>query len=198
MPKVGMEPVRKRQIIDATMGCIHEHGMAKTTLQRIAARAGFASGLIVHYFGDKDGLLEAVYLDLYSRLEAETACRRQRANTPMEELFAVLEAQVCAEMVAPEIVSTWFALGAKAPETPGLSKMEQNNTRQLTSGLVRTLKRVGLSRSESRDIAEELVVLIYGLWVNLANKTIPSSRRAKAILFRVVRARLPQFFEATS
>lgn len=72
MPKVGMEPVRRRQVIDATMECIHKEGMARTSLQRIARYAGITSGLILHYFDGKEGLFEAVYRDLYQRLATET------------------------------------------------------------------------------------------------------------------------------
>lgn len=192
MPKVGMEPLRKQQVINATMACIHEEGIARTSLQRIAGRAGITPGLILHYFDGKDGLFEAVYHDLYARLEEETTRRLDRATTPTGRLFAVLEAQVCAEMVEPHIVSTWFTLGAKAPETPALARMETINTRQLTDSLTGILRETGQPQVEAKEVSEELIALIYGLWTNLAHKTISTPEEARAILFRFIRARVPK------
>lgn len=186
-----MEPLRRRQVIDATMACIHEEGIARTSLQRIAGRAGITPGLILHYFNGKDGLFQAVYQDLYTRLEEETVRRLDKAETPADRLFALLEAQVCAEMVAPHIVSTWFTLGAKAPETPALARMEAINTRQLSDNLTGILKETGQPQAEAKEISEELIALIYGLWTNLAHKTISTPEQARAILFRYIRARAP-------
>ncbi|MEM7426408.1 MAG: transcriptional regulator BetI [Pseudomonadota bacterium] len=191
MPKLGMEPIRKRQVIEATMRCIHEDGMARTSLQRVARNAGITSGLILHYFDDKEGLFEAVYRDLYKRLAGETVSRLKQSATARERFFAVLEAQVCDEMVEPRVVATWFALAAKAPETPSLARLERANARRMNSNLIHILKRLGLSRVEAAEIAEELLALIYGLWTNLAHKTIADAEAARTVLYRYVRARVP-------
>lgn len=191
MPKVGMEPIRRRQVIDATMLCLHEEGIARTSLQRIALRAGITSGLILHYFDGKEGLFEAVYQDLYARLDEETDRRLQIAKTSSDKLAALMEAQVCAEMVAPHIVSTWFLLGAKAPETPALARMEQTNTQQLANSITEILKEIGQSATEASEISEELIALIYGLWTNLAHKTVKTPEQAREILFRYLKARVP-------
>ncbi len=192
MPKVGMEPIRKRQVIDSTMLCLHEEGISRTSLQRIASRAGITSGLILHYFDGKEGLFDAVYQDLYARLDEETERRLRNANTPSDRLVALLEAQVCKEMVEPQIVSTWFMLGAKAPETPTLARMEQTNTKQLATNITDILKEIGQSQAEAKEISDELIALIYGLWTNLAHKTISTPEQARAILFRYIRARVPK------
>lgn len=192
MPKVGMEPIRKRQVIDATMACIHEEGIANASLQRIARRAEIASGLIPYYFGDKEGLFEAVYRDLYKRLADETIHRLKRAKTPIDRLFAVLEAQMSNEMVEPRVVATWFTLSAKAFETPGLARMERINARRLVSNLVHTLKTIGVSHAEAMEIAEELMTMIYGIWPLLAHGTIKSPEQARNILFRFIKNRIPQ------
>lgn len=192
MPKVGMEPVRRRQVIDATMECIHKEGMARTSLQRIARYAGITSGLILHYFDGKEGLFEAVYRDLYQRLATETMSRLQQAKMPQEKLFAILEAQVCNEMVHPRMVATWFAICAKASEKPALARLERINSKRLVSNLVYILKSSGLEHIEATEIAEELLAMIYGLWSNLANNAISNPKHARKILFRFIRARIPQ------
>jgi len=59
------------------------------------------------------------------------------------------------------------------------------------SNLVYLLKRMGLAHAEAAEIAEELLAMIYGLWLNLANNAISEPAQARAILFRFIRARIP-------
>jgi AcrR family transcriptional regulator len=40
MPKLGMEPIRRRQLIEATYEVLRREGFANTTLAKIAAEAG--------------------------------------------------------------------------------------------------------------------------------------------------------------
>ncbi len=57
MPKLGMQSIRRRQLIDATLEAINEVGMHDATIAQIARRAGVSTGIISHYFRDKNGLL---------------------------------------------------------------------------------------------------------------------------------------------
>ena len=40
MPKLGMGPVRRNQLIEAAISSLHDHGYADTTVARIASKAG--------------------------------------------------------------------------------------------------------------------------------------------------------------
>ncbi len=68
MPKLGMQSIRRRQLIDATLEAINEVGMHDATIAQIARRAGVSTGIISHYFRDKNGLLEATMRDITSQL----------------------------------------------------------------------------------------------------------------------------------
>src|SRR5690606_26016496 len=59
MPKVGMQPIRRQQLIDATLSAVNELGFGETSISQIAQRAGVSTGIISHYFGGKNGLIEA-------------------------------------------------------------------------------------------------------------------------------------------
>src|SRR5918993_975251 len=59
MPKVGMEPIRRQQLIEATITSISRYGYADATISRISKEAGVSTGIVHHYFGSKDDLLEA-------------------------------------------------------------------------------------------------------------------------------------------
>ncbi|MEF1291965.1 TetR family transcriptional regulator, partial [Vibrio sp. M260118] len=58
MPKVGMPSIRKPQLVQATMAVIDRVGMQSASISLISKEAGVSSGIINHYFGGKQGLLE--------------------------------------------------------------------------------------------------------------------------------------------
>lgn len=190
MPKTGMEPLRRRQVIDAVMECIHRDGIARASLKAIAGHAGLLPSHILHYFGDKEAIFDAVYRDLYARLSSDTRQRLAAATTPGARLRAVLEAQVSEAMLEPRVVSTWFALGAQATSTPRLARLDRINARRMTSNLVHDLRALGLTPDNARQDARELVALVYGLWTLRAHGTLASSAEARTILLRCLDARL--------
>jgi AcrR family transcriptional regulator len=57
-----------RQILDATIEVLAEHGTAGASLQRIADRAGVDKRTPAYYFGDRDGLLRATAVHLGDQL----------------------------------------------------------------------------------------------------------------------------------
>lgn len=191
MPKVGMEPVRRRQVIDGTIACIHTEGLGAASLKAIARHAGVTPTLILHYFEDKDGVIEAVYRDLYSRLASETLRRLRHARTPRARLAAVLEAQVSPDMVEKDVVTAWFALSALTTDKPSLKRMERINTARLMSNMVHALQNLEFERSEARATAQELLAMVYGLWTLLAHGTIKGHMEATQILLRSLDARIP-------
>ena len=192
MPKIGQEPMRRQQMIEATMACIREEGVNRATMQRIAKRAGLTSGLIVHYFTDKSGLFEAVYRELYRGLTEVTREKLSAATTPYERLTAILDSQLSDEMLQPDVMATWLALYSLVAETPALARLERAYERRIESNLTTVLKDLGLPAEEAGDITEELMSLIDGLWLNIANRVGVTPARARAILYRYLDSRVPR------
>ena len=57
MPKIGMEEIRKDQVIKATERCIVEKGYSNMSVKDISAEASVSTGIIYHYFNNKEDLL---------------------------------------------------------------------------------------------------------------------------------------------
>lgn len=57
MPKVGMEPIRRAEAINAALECFCNYGIEKTTIEMVAQRAGFSKGIVAYYFKTKHQLL---------------------------------------------------------------------------------------------------------------------------------------------
>eukprot|EP01034_Spumella_vulgaris_P001363 gene1363-1796_t len=50
MPKVGMQPIRRQQLIEATLLAVDQVGMGDASIALIARLAGVSNGIISHYF----------------------------------------------------------------------------------------------------------------------------------------------------
>lgn len=57
MPKIGMEPLRRAETINAALECICESGIDNTTVDMVASRAGFSKGIVSYYFKTKKQLM---------------------------------------------------------------------------------------------------------------------------------------------
>ena len=64
-----MQPLRKQQLINATLESVAQCGLQKTTIVTISKIAGLSSGIISHYFGGKQGLIEATVKYLLDKLK---------------------------------------------------------------------------------------------------------------------------------
>ncbi|MDT8880817.1 transcriptional regulator BetI [Halomonas saccharevitans] len=166
MPKVGMEPIRRQQLIKATMAAIDEVGLADATVMRIARHAGVSAGIISHYFGGKDGLLEATMRQILSDLGAAVAARRNALKTasPRAHLGAIIDGNFDGSQVTGPVAKTWLAFWASSMHRPTLARLQNVNDRRLYANLCHQFRRL-MPRHEARACARALAALIDGLWL---------------------------------
>ncbi|MGY4876446.1 transcriptional regulator BetI [Vreelandella aquamarina] len=166
MPKVGMEPIRRQQLIKATMEAIDEVGLAEATVIQIARRAGVSAGIISHYFGGKNGLLEATMRQILTDLGDAVAARRRalEANTPRAHLGAIIEGNFDRTQVTGPAAKTWLAFWASSMHKPMLQRLQYVNDRRLYANLCHQFQRV-MSRKDARNAAHGLAAMIDGLWL---------------------------------
>src|SRR5689334_8685407 len=143
MPKLGMEGLRRRQLIEATIASIHEVGLAESSLSRISARAGVSTGIVHHYFEDKAELLESTLRALGTNLRLAVVQRLNSAHTPTERLLAVIDGNIGSDTFTPEGVSAWLAFWAQVPNSPHLARIQHVIISRLRDNLVHALKAMG-------------------------------------------------------
>jgi transcriptional repressor BetI len=181
MPKVGMEDLRRRQLIAATITSIHEEGFANATIARISRTAGLSGGIVAHYFDDKAGLLAATMRSLAQNLLRETVSRLKAAETPAERIDAVILANFSDSQNDPESVSAWLAFWSEARKTPALWRIQKINERRLLSNLRHAFKQL-LPEADARRAAAGLAAMIEGLWLRCALSNGPlTTDQARAI-----------------
>src|SRR6185369_8292538 len=189
MPKLGMEEIRRRQLIEATIASIHEVGFAESSLSRISAKAGVSTGIVHHYFQDKAELLESTLRALGTRLRLSVVRRLGMARTPTERLLAVLDGNLGTDTFTAESVSAWLAFWAQVPTSPRLARIQHVIISRLRDNLVHALKLMG--RKDAQEVARVTEALIDGLWLRAAlAEDGPDSARARRLVLDYLNARL--------
>ena len=167
MPKIGMAPVRRTQLIEAAIASLHDYGYADTTVARIAAHAGVSPGIVHHYFKGKDDLLLATMNSLLQELSVETATRLRAAETPRARLTAIVEANFAPVQYMPQVMTAWLALYGAARHSPKLNRILGVYHRRLHSNLKHAL--LGLhSPAKAEQLAIGIAALIDGVWLRAA------------------------------
>ncbi|WP_217267788.1 MULTISPECIES: transcriptional regulator BetI [Halomonadaceae] len=166
MPKVGMEQIRRQQLIQATMEAIDEAGLADATVLRIARLAGVSAGIISHYFDGKEGLLEATMRQILYDLGQAVARRRQALpeKSPRAHLRAIIDGNFDRSQTSQSVMKTWLAFWASSMHRKPLQRLQYVNDRRLFSNLCYQFRQC-MPKEEARRAASGLAAMIDGLWL---------------------------------
>jgi AcrR family transcriptional regulator len=89
VPKIVDHDERRAEIVAAAGRLIARHGLEAATVRKIAAEAGYSSGVIDHYFADKDDLLVQALQWSHGRIGARVV-RLTRTARGLAAVRAVL------------------------------------------------------------------------------------------------------------
>ena len=192
MPRVGMEPMRRKALIDATISAIGQRGSLDVTMSEIAGRAGVSSALAHHYFGAKDELLQATMRRLLADLIADTRAALVTSETPRQRISAVVCVNFSETQFSPETIAAWLIFYVNAQESAPLRRLLRVYARRLHSNLMSGLTPL-LSRAEAERTAEATAALIDGLYIRRALKDgTPNAAGAIALVEDYLETKLAQ------
>src|SRR5436305_5226515 len=95
---------KRRQILSAAVRVFAAQGYEATRVGDIAKEAGVAYGLVYHYFGSKDAVLEAVFREQWGRLLAAVALAEETGKTASDQLELVVKIVLRAWRDDPDLV----------------------------------------------------------------------------------------------
>ncbi|KQZ12924.1 MULTISPECIES: choline-responsive transcriptional repressor BetI [unclassified Mesorhizobium] len=190
MPKIGMEPLRRRALIDATISAVGERGSLNVTVSEIAGRAGVSSALAHHYFGPKEELLQATMRQLLADLGTDLGKALAKASTPRRRISAVIAVNFNAAQFREETVHAWLAFYVEAQNSLMLRRLLRVYARRLHSNLMSGLMPL-VGRPEATRMAEAIAALIDGLYIRRALRDgLPNPASAAALVEDYVDAKL--------
>jgi len=167
MPKVGMEKIRKAQLIDATLTAIEEKGFHGTTISVISKNAGVSTGIISHYFGDKAGLMDATMRYLLEQLKQELFNHMPEDRDPKARLYAIIDANFASVQRSKKAAVTWLAFWTQSMHTEQLARLQQVNAKRLVSNLKYSLRDL-IKKDKVEWCAQLIAAQIDGYWLRCA------------------------------
>jgi AcrR family transcriptional regulator len=97
-PRVGVAPLRREQIVRATIRCLARDGYAGLTMKGVAAEARLSQGILHYYFADKQAILAAAALRVTVDLDRRVAAEAHGARGALGRLRALVRA--CLDVAA--------------------------------------------------------------------------------------------------
>src|SRR5438034_1262809 len=88
---------KRKAILDAAVRVFARQGYEASPVGDVAREAGVAYGLVYHYFGSKEAVLEAVFREQWGRLLAAVEVAEQTGETAPQQL----------ELVVKIVLRTW-------------------------------------------------------------------------------------------
>lgn len=108
-------PDRREQILAAALRVFADRGYEATRISDIAAEAGVAYGLVYHYFGSRDAILDAVFHETWGGMLAAIAVAEETAGSAPERLELVVKIVLRSWRNNPTVVRLIIREVARSP-----------------------------------------------------------------------------------
>ena len=181
MPKIVDHDVRRRELAQAAVRVIARNGLQGATTRAVAEESGWTTGVLKHYFVDKDDVLrhalhelEAVNIDRFRDAEAEA--------TGYEALRAAITATLDNDLGHTQV---WIAFIGRAATDPVIGEEMRRGSAAWQRRWAKLVRRGQADGSITADVgADEMAI---ELWALVSGLRI-------AQLFNPARARRRQTF----
>jgi len=166
MPKLGMEPIRRNALVQATIFEIGAAASLDVTVGQIARRAGMSSALAHHYFGGKDQIFLAAMRHILTIYGAAVRAALRGADSPHDRLARIVRASFGPDNFGPDVIAAWLTLYVQAHTVPEAGRLLRVYQRRLRSNLLHGLR--PLCGKRAGEVADLLGALIDGLYLRAA------------------------------
>jgi AcrR family transcriptional regulator len=182
------EAVRRAQVLRAARACIVALGYERVTVRDVAAAAGVSTGTVVHYFGDKDSVLEAALLDKVQDTGIALRAALTGARSARERLERLVEASLPQSDEVRDEWRLWLTFWGEATRNERLRAVSERQHRRWTRFLGRIIA-AGIAAGEFAPVdaattATQIAALIDGLAVQatLRNRGLDAARMRQLCL----------------
>lgn len=168
MPKVVDHEQRRAALAAAVWTLASREGLEAVTVRRVAEEAGWSTGAVVHYFSDKEDLLQLAFSTVADRVRTRLAEAAGRTTEPLDLVRAWLVEGLPIGRERQAEVRVWFAFLGLALTRPEFARA-QRLTYRAWRGRVADLLQEAKERGEIRaDVdpsaaAATLVAVVDGL-----------------------------------
>jgi AcrR family transcriptional regulator len=174
---------RRKELIEAAIRVIAQHGRAGCTVERVARQADLSRGLMNFHFKSIDLLLAAAFRHLADEFDQEWKGRVAKAGADAwDRLTAMIGAYFAPEVFTPEKLAVWFTFWVDADLRDKFRsaavKVERRYHRDIEVEIGR------IAGEEAAGITAVLSAMVDGYWLQalLYPKTFKAKSAVKACL----------------
>lgn len=120
MPKLGMGPIRREQICRAAAVVIAREGFAGSTMRMVADEAGVSTGMLNHYFENRQDLLTQALVFVSERSQLRMRKATEAAPPGRRRLEALLDSLLTDDEEGSENWRVWINAHGEAVRLPEL------------------------------------------------------------------------------
>lgn len=193
---------RRRQLIEATIATIAEHGLSKVTLAKVASCAKLSPGIVNFYFTSKEQLLLETLKELAVEFDEHVQQLLSNKQVPDQTLLELIEAYFDPKVFTATKVAAWSAFwGESKARTDYLSicgekDIELHN--RIHDLFVELGKRQVHSDLDTRAAARGFEGILDGYWQDLLHDSENfDTEQAKQTCRAYLRNLFPNHFQKT-
>ena len=162
-----MEEIRKEQIIEATERCIIEKGFSNLSVKDIASEAEVSTGIIYHYFKNKEDLLLQVIKESFRKSHERVMETVEPLKSNREKLFKHIENINAVPSDNPDFYAVLLNYLGQAGNNAEINKIIAKFLRNLRSYVDRYLT-AGVAEGVFKpEQAKHLSAMVIGLGMGL-------------------------------
>lgn len=114
----GARKTNKRHILRCALECFLRHGLESTTIDTIRTESGASVGTLYHHFGNKEGLVAALFFSALDDHKALMWPELERATTPKSAVERLVESYMDWVTREPELARFMFLARASVAAGP--------------------------------------------------------------------------------
>ena len=157
MPAAAQEE-KRRQILDAAVRAFARKGYHACRVGEIAEEAGVAYGLVYHYFGSKEEVLETIFRETWAQMLARVREVQEEGGPAGEQVRKVTALLLRTWRRDPDLVRVLVREVARSPEQLPRHIDEIGHAYEALQGIVSNGQETGEFRS---DLDPQLVATIF-------------------------------------
>jgi TetR/AcrR family transcriptional regulator, transcriptional repressor of bet genes len=163
---------RRRQLIEATIDSIVEHGLSATTLATVANGAGLSQGVAVFYFQNKQALLAETlkyHYEEYNRVWQSALAAAP--EDPVEKILALVGADLDERICNRRHLALWNSFWGEAKAKPTFARICENYDLEHTEALLALCRQaedlIADPAWSAESMAEALDTITDGMWIRM-------------------------------
>ena len=163
MGRKSLANERRSQIVKALHQCISKYGLQKSTIKKIAEEAGVQSGILHHYFKDRDEIIEEMVDTFVDDISARYLAEISRCRNPRARFNRAIDFLFSPYAVSDENTAFFYDCWAEGRRNEKVRKSFTTYYQRFRGGMIKLLTDTGKSAGLTAAQTKELVTMIVAI-----------------------------------